>query len=191
MKKPAINHHKAHKSPQWRASVQSARGGVPLPGFCHGPAAGGAGGAGHGGTASGKRRSVRRAFPSLGESLNWTLRRYVRASSLRVWLRRQVREAGGAPVPAGRDGPLRAVGGRAGTAGETCSPAPGERPDGVSLCRDHALRYRIHRNRQMEHLTQVAASLRGGVRRGAAITPRERAAARDLASTTLSDKSCV
>jgi hypothetical protein len=188
MNKSALNHHKAHKPLQWRTGAWSPRAGAPLPGFRHRPAAGGAG---HGGGTSAERRSQGRAFPPRRESLNWTLRRYVRASSLRVWLRRQAPGAGGAPVPAGRDGPLRTASRRAGTAREARCPAPGERLYGVSLSRDRLLRYRIHRNRQMEHLTQVAASVRGGVRRGAAITPRECAAAQDLVLTTLSDKMYV
>ena len=186
--KPAVNHHKTQKPPQWRTGVRPPRVGVPLPEHRHGPAAGGGGRAC---AASGKSRPRCHVSLSRGKSLNWTLRRYVRSSSLRVWLRRQTPEAGGAPVPAGRGDPLR-VAGRADRDGQgNRSPAPAERPLGVSLSRDRLLRYGIHRNRQMEHLTQVAASLRGGVRRGAAITARERAAARDPALTTLSDKSRV
>jgi hypothetical protein len=188
MNKAALNHHKAHKPLQWRTGAWSPRAGAPLPGFRHRPAAGGAG---HGGGTSAERRSQGRAFPPRRESLNWTLRRYVRASSLRVWLRRQPPEAGGAPVPAGRGGLLRAVALRTGTAGKAGSPVPAERVNGVSLPEGHALRYRIHRNRQMEHLTQVAVSLRGGVRRGAAITARERAVAWDLVLTTLSSRTSV
>jgi hypothetical protein len=188
MNKATLNHHKAHKPLQWRTGAWSPRAGATLPGFRHRPAAGGVG---HGGDASAERRSRDRAFPPRRESLNWTLRRYVRASSLRVWLRRQAPEAGGAPVPAGRGGLLRAVALRTGTAGKTGSPVPVERVNGGSLSMDHALRYRVHRNRQMEHLTQVAASLRGGVRRGAAITTRERSVAWDLVLTTLSNKTSV
>jgi hypothetical protein len=188
MNKAAVNHHKEHKPPQYRAGVRSRRAGAPRPGLRHGPAAGGAC---HGGGRSGECRPRGRAFPSMRESLNWTLRRYVRALSLRVWLRRQASGAGGTPVPAGRYGLLPAAAGRAGTAGETGSPASVERVNGVSLSLDHALRYRIHRNRQMEHLTQVAASLRGGVRRGAAITPREGTVAWNLVLTTLSNKAYV
>jgi hypothetical protein len=184
----AVNHHKAHKPLQCRAGTRWRRAGAPLPGFRHGPAAGGAG---HGDGGSAERRSPGCAFPSVRESLNWTLRRYVRALSLRVWLRRQAPGTGGTPVPAGRDSLLRAAARRAGAAGESGSKAPVEGTRGVSLSLAHSLRYRIHRNRQMEHLTQVAGSLRGGVRRGAAITPRERAAHWDLVLTTLSNKMTV
>jgi hypothetical protein len=188
MNKAAVNHHKVHKPLQCRASARWRWAGAPLPRPGRGPAANSAG---HGDAWSGERRSRGRAFPSMRESLNWTLRRYVRALSLRVWLRRQAPGTGGTPVPAGRDSLLRAAPRRAGTAAESGSPAPVERVNGVSLSLDHALRYRIHRNRQMEHLTQVAGSLRGGVRRGAAITPRERAAALDLVLTTLSNRTSV
>jgi hypothetical protein len=188
MKKAATNHHKPHKPRQWRTDARSPRPGGPTSAFRHGLAACVAR---HGGGAAGKRRGRWRAFPPLRESLNWTLRRYVRALSLRVWLRRQAPGTGGTPVPAGRDSLLRAAPRRAGTAAESGSPAPVERVNGVSLSLDHALRYRIHRHRQMEHLTQVAGSLRGGVRRGAAITPRERAAALDLVLTTLSNRTSV
>jgi hypothetical protein len=188
MNKVELNHHKAHMPLQCRAGMRSRRVGAPLPGSNDGPAAGGVG---HGGGRSGECRSRGRAFPSAREYLNWTLRRYVRALSLRVWLRRQAPGTGGTPVPAGRDSLSRAVARRAGAAGEAGSPAPAERVSGVSLSLDHALRYRIHRNRQMEHLTQVAVSLRGGVRRGAAITARERAAVGDLVLTTLSSKTDV
>jgi hypothetical protein len=184
MDKAAVNHHKSHKPRQWQTGARSPRAGVPSSGARHGPAARVVGAPG-----AGRPRGCN--FPHVRESLNWTLRRYVRALSLRVSLRRQAPGTGGTPVPAGRDRLRRAAGQRAGAAGEAGSPLPAERVIGVSLSTDHALRYRIHRNRQMEHFTQVAASLRGGVRRGAAITPREHAAPQDLLSTTLSYKTCV
>ena len=188
MNKAVVNHHKEHKPPQYRVGARPRRAGAPRPVLRRGRAAGGAR---HGDGGCGERRPRGCAFPSMRESLNWTLRRYVRALSLRVSLRRQAPGTDGIPVPAGGHGLRWAAARRARTAGETGAPAPVERANGVSLSLDHALRYRIHRNRQMEHLTQVAASLRGGVRRGAAITPRERAVAWDLVLTTLSNKTCV
>jgi len=170
MNKPAVNHRRAHKALQ-RHGASRPRAGVPLPAPV-GPAAGG------------------RGLPPR-YALNWSLRRYVLAWSLRVWLRRQAFRAAGAFGPAGRGGPLCVPGRRAGTAGDSRSLTSGERAIGVSLPFRHALRYRIHRNRQMEHLTQVAVSLRGGVRRGSAITPRERLDGWDLALATLSNKACV
>jgi hypothetical protein len=183
MKKPAVNPHKAHKSLQWRIGAWWPR--VPLPGSRRGAAAG------HCRCAHGKRRPRGRVPLSLRGSLNWSLRRYVRASSLRVWLRRHAPEAGAASVPSGRIGLLRPARLRAGTAGQTRSPASVKRANGVSRPSAHALRYRTHRNRQMEHFTQVAASLRGGVRRGTAITTRERADVGDLVLTTFSSRVCV
>ena len=167
MNKPAVNHRRAHKAPQRRDGARRPHVGVPLP------------------------APFGRLLLPPRWSLNWSLRRYVRAWSLRVWLRRQASQAAGASGPANRDGPLRAPGRRAGTAGEARSLASGERANGVSRTFRRALRYRIHRNRQMEHLTQVAVSLRGGVRRGLAITPRERTDGGDLLLTTLSNKACV
>jgi hypothetical protein len=188
MKKPAANHHKAHKSPKWRTGDWLPGAGVPLPEFRCRPDAGGAGNAG---AAPGEGPSRCRVPPVQGKSLNWTLRRYVRTSSLRVWLRRHAPETGGATVPADRNGALRAAVRRTETARDVCSSAPGDPPPGVSLSRDHLLRYRIPGNRQMELLTQVAESLRGGVRRGAAITPRECAGALDLGLATLGNRTCV
>jgi hypothetical protein len=188
MKKPAANHHKTHKSPKWRTGGWLPGVGVPPPEFRCRPDVSGAV---DGGAAPGEGRSRCCVRFSPGMSLNWTLRRYVRASSLRVWLRRHTPETGGATVPADRNGALRVAVRRTETAANVRSPALGAPPHGVSLSSDDLLRYRIHRNRQMEHLTQVAKSLRGGVRRGAAITPRECAGALDLVLATLGSRTCV
>jgi hypothetical protein len=185
MKKTAVNPHKAHKSLQWRIGAWWPRATVPLPGSRRGAAAG------HCRGAYAKRRPRGQAPLSLRGSLNWSLRRYVRASSPRVWLRRHAPEAGAASVPSGRIGLPRAAGLRVGMAGQARSPASDKRANGVSRPSAHALRYRTYRNRQMEHLTQVAASLRGGVRRGTVITTRERADVRDLGLTTFSSRVCV
>lgn len=188
MKKPAVSHHGAHESPLGRVGAGWPRVGVPLSAplrLATGSTGGQAGGM------PGKRSPLDRVGCRLSTALNWSLRRYVLASSLSVWLRRQPPEAAGASGPANRGGPRCAPGRRTGAAREAGSLASGERVNGVSRPAAHALRYRIHRNRQMEHLTQVAASLRGGVRRGSAITPREHAGARDLLLTTLSSKTCV
>lgn len=185
MKKPAANHHKTHKSPKWRTGDRLPRVGVPLPELC---CRADLSGTGDGGAAPGKDRTRCRVPLARAKYLNWTLRRYVRASSLRVWLRRHASETGGATVPADRNGALRVAVRRTAAAGDVRSPARDDPPHGVSLSRDHLLRYRIHRNRQMGHLTQVAESVRGGVRRGSAITPRECTGAPDLLLTTLSNK---
>jgi hypothetical protein len=188
MKKPAANHHKTHKSPKWRTGGRRPCAGVPLPEFrCRAASSG----TGPGGGAAGKGRTRCRVPPARGKSLNWTLRRSVRASSPRVWLRRHAPETGGATVPADRNGALRVAGRRTAAAGDVRSSARGDPPHGVSLSWDHLLRYRIHRNRQMGHLTQVAESVRGGVRRGSAITPRECTDALDLVLTTLCSRTRV
>ena len=186
MKKPAANQHKTHKSSKWRTGDWLGAG-VPLPECRCRPGAG----AGKVGAAPGEGPSRCRLPSAQGKSLNWTLQRYVRTSSLRVWLRRHAPETGGATVAADRNGALRAAVRRTETARDVRSSAPGDPPHGVSLSRNYLLRYRIPRNRQMEHLTQVAGSLRGGVRRGAAITPRESDVTRDLVSTTLGNATCV
>lgn len=180
MEKQAVDHHKAHKSPQWRLGASWPRVGILSSAFRRGRV----GTLGPGGDAPGKCWLRAPDFPSLRESLNWSLRRYVLASSLRVWLRRQVPEAGG-------DGLFRVASRWTGTAKGTRSPGPAERANGVSLSSERVLRYRTYRNRQMEHLTQLAASLRGGVRRGTAITPRERTEVQDRVLTTLGDNSSV
>lgn len=185
MKKPAANHHKPHKSPKWRTGDRLRGAGAPLPEFrCRART----GGAVNGGTAPWEGRSRCRVPLVQGKSLNWTLRRYVRSSSLRVWLRRHAPETGGATAPADRNGVLRVAVRRTETAGDVRSSPRVGPPHGVSLSRNHLLRYRIHGNRQMGHLTQVAESVRGGVRCGAAITPRECGGPLDLVLTTLSNK---
>ena len=106
MNKAAVNHHKAHKPRQWPTGARSPRVGVPSSGVRHGPAARVAGARG-----VGRPRGCN--FPHVRESLNWTLRRYVRASSLRVSLRRQ--------APRDR---------RHARAGRPEPPPPGRRPAG-------------------------------------------------------------
>jgi hypothetical protein len=60
---------------------------------------------------------------------------------------------------------------------------------GVSRPTGSALQCRASRNRQMEHLVQVAVSVRGGVRRGSGITLRESTRAGGLILATLSSES--
>ena len=180
MKKLIVNHHKAHRSRQWRTAA-------PVPGIPSRP---------------GRRRylpagrcvraeSAGTGFPSPGESLNWSLRRYVRASSLRVWLKRQVPEADGVLVPVGRHGLTRAAVRRARRPGKSAAGTGRTARRRAAVHGDRAQRYRIDRNGQMEHFAKVAAVLQGTVRRDAAITPRECAAAADLATATLGNEACV
>lgn len=187
MKKPAVNHHKEHKSPQWRSEARAPELRYRAE-FCSAPPRATRAPAPRSRRGAGARRRV-----SLlrGKSLNWTLRRYVRASSLRVWLRRHAPEAGGAPVPVGGNGSFRVAGRPAETAREARSPAPGGRLGRVAVQAASAAVPGPRGNRQMEHLTQVAVGLRGGIRRGAVITPREHATAQDLVLTTLSNRTCV
>jgi hypothetical protein len=109
-----------------------------------------------------------------GESLNWSLRRYVRGWSLRVWLRRR------ALVMARATRPARAIvagerpHGAVATAG--CPAVTGQRAN------------RLYRNGQMEHSAQVATGRRGGGRCGPAVRPTARDGARDLLMTTLGSK---
>jgi hypothetical protein len=204
MKKRVLNRHKAHKSPQWLVGALMSCALVQLRDSCHGPGAG-------------RHRSRCRVLAAPGKSLNWGLRRYVLPSSLRVWLMRQEAAAGGSSVPPGRPSVgQHGVGhhsiGRHGVGQHGASRpslnrrspsassagGPGRsarfvdryRASGAAARRDARIRrcgYCTHRNRQMEHLTQVAAGFRGGFLRGAAITPREWIVGRDLVLTTLSD----
>jgi hypothetical protein len=91
---------------------------------------------------------------------------------------------------AGREGRARVGGCPAGAAGE---PARGRRRQGGAGSRPTGLGHpgRGQQNGQIEHFSRVAARLRKGVRRGAAITPREHADVRDLVLTTLSSEPCV
>ena len=189
MDKVEVSHHKAHQSPRCRTDAPS---GTRLRRRQCGPGLAGpratdtvtAGMVAGGAERTGEPHSRGRSFPCLGESLNWTLRRYVPALSLRVWLMRQAPETSRTVAETGRDGLPRVAAARAGTVGETGSRVPVAWAHGVSLSPERTLRYGIHRNRQMEHFAQVAISLRGGVRRSASITRRERTAAPDLASAT-------
>jgi len=180
MKKSAVIHQKAHMGPRWRGTWPSSagiqpsclrRGGTVQEGAC-GPSAG--------------------PRPHLLQGpLNWSLRRYVRPSTLSVWLRRRASETGHATAPRGRCGRSRAFERPAGTAGHIRLRPPRERSGGVSLTRRRALRYRASGNRQMEHSVKAVVSLRGGVRRRSAITVRERAYAGTAVLTTLGNKTSV
>ena len=181
MKKSAVIHQKAHMPPQWHGAWWAAVG-VALPRPRHGGAVPE--------RAGGPQADRWRPLSSEG-SLNWTLRRYVPDSSLRVWLMRRVSGIGGATAPGGRGGPSRAPRWPAGAAGCIRPVLIRERPNGVSRTSGRAPGYRASKNRQMEHLVQAMVSLRGGVRRDSAITPRERADPEDLVLTTLSNKAYV
>ena len=109
-----------------------------------------------------------------------------------------IAEAGSGPAAAGawtvraagRAGRARVASGRAGAVG---APFPGLRWRGRAGSRtaSRGHRRRGQRNGQIEHFSQVAKGLRNSMRRGAAITPRERADVRDLRLTTLGNRPCV
>ena len=181
MNKSAVKHHKAHRSPQWRG-CRWAIADVPPPDPRHGAAAP---------EAPGARWPRRRFRLSPPGSLNWSLRRYVPASSLRVWLMRRATGTGRADGMTGRHGSPAPAGGEPGRARTRPPGSSSERADGGSRPPGSTRRYRPSENRQMAHLVQVAAGLRGGVRRGSAITAREGADRDDLILTTLSSSSCV
>jgi hypothetical protein len=109
-----------------------------------------------------------------------------------------VAEAAGGPATAGawtaraigRDGRPRVGGGRAGTVGAP-SRRLRRRGGGESRPTGHRHPRRGQRNGQIEHFSQIATGLRRGIRRGAAITTRERANGQDLRLTTLSSEPCV
>jgi hypothetical protein len=180
MRNPAVNYRKAIMPPRAGRIVRPPRAGRPLgvPRRRRDAAARAVG-------APAPGWPHRFASRSLSESLNWYLCRYVRAFAADVWLMRRVPGTGGT---ADRAGARRAGGGPS-------VAAPGEhlarpKPGAASGSRttDHAPRYRLYRNGQMEHCTQVAAGLRGDVRGGSAIAGRECATPQDLRLTTLGSK---
>jgi len=181
MKKSAVIHQKAHMPPQWHGAWWATVG-IALPPLPRGGAV-----PGH---AGGLRADRWLALSSEG-SLNWSLRRYVPDSSLRVWLRRRVSGIGDATAPGGQGGSPHAPGWPTRAAGYVRPLSFRERANGVSPTSGRAPGYRASRNRQMEHLVQAVVGLRGGVRRDSAITPRERANPEDLLSTTLRNKTYV
>jgi hypothetical protein len=181
MRQPAVNHGKAQTPRQWRCWA-------PRP--CTG---------GRDRAARGAHRPRGPVCRLAGRSLNWSLRRYVRASSLRVWLRRRQAETRCAPCPAatraptaragavGRDG-LRRAGRHPGPAGQG---RPGGPPDGRTRPSGTRRRHPKYRNGQMEHFTQAAMVRRGRARPGPAGSSAEREGARDLGLATLRDRATM
>ena len=107
-----------------------------------------------------------------------------------------VAEASGSPATPGAGSAPGA--GPAGRAAGHCRPGAASAPSrrlrprgGRSRATGDGYPRRGQQNGQMEHFSKVGASPRKGVRRGAAITPRERADARDLRLTTLGSEPCV
>ena len=178
MRKPVVNHHKAHMSLRGQPSAQMAACGRPrsprVP--C-------------GAVPSAERPG---AWPAAGLAFA-----AVRPGFFTACIVEAVAEAGAGPAAPG----ARTVVG----AGRAARPWGGRRPGAASES-SRRLRQRggsgsratgegyprqEQRNGQIEHFPPVAARLRKGVRRGAAITPRERADVVDLLLTTLSSEPCV
>jgi hypothetical protein len=116
-----------------------------------------------------------------GNALNRSLRRYVLASSLRVWWIRHGLEApdgtgqGSGVRPRGRcRGVVRPAGRRA---SGSCSGAGVRAGNRLS-------RYQPYRNGQIVHSAQAAVGVRGGVRCGANVMPPEPGDALDLVLAT-------
>jgi hypothetical protein len=111
MENSTDNHQKVHTPPRWCASRRTQT--------CW-----------RYGRRPGAAPSCRAEYPLTREPLNWSLRRYVRASSLRVWLMRRTTGSGCANASADRHGtagsPL-AGGGPGRPGGETSAPRAGRR----------------------------------------------------------------
>jgi hypothetical protein len=175
MRKPVVNHHKAHMSLRKRPSAQVA--------------------------ARGRQRSPRAPRTAAawveppaagpGDGLAFAA---VRPGFFAPCIVEAVAEAGARPA---------APGARTGT-GRTDRPLGGRRPGaasessrrlrrrgGGSRATGEGYPHRGHQNGQREHFSQVVARLREGAMHSAFITPRERADARDLLLTTLSSEPCV
>ena len=178
MRKPVVNHHKAHMS---------------LRGMPSAPVGG-----------CGRRRSprVRRAAVACAERpAAWPATGLafaaVRPGFFAACIVEAVAEAGADPAaPGARTVPGA---GRAGRPRGACRPGAAsessrrlrQRGGNGSRATGEGYPRQGQRNGQMEHFSPVVARLRKGVRRGAAITPRERADALDLLLTTLSSEPCV
>jgi len=192
MKKPAVNHHKAHMSLGGLVGQAAARGRHVSPRV--------PGDAAAGRPACLQVRAAGLAFAAVRP-----------AFFAPCMVEAAVAEPGGTPTAvaaavasagpaAGWDGRLRAGCRHPGAAGDVVrrrrrqggrrqggrrQGGGGSRPTGRGCSR------RRQQNGQIEHFSQVAKGLRKGMRRGAAITPRERAVVRDLRLTTLGNGSCV
>ena len=173
-----MNHHKAHMPLRRRPSAPVAACGCPR-----------------------MRRVPRRAVPCAERPAAWSAAGLafaaVRPGFFAACIVEAVAEAGAGPAaPAARAVPGagrvdRAAGhGRPDAASES-SQRLRQRGGSGSRATGDGYPRQGWRNGQIEHFSPVAARLRKGVRRGAAITPRERADALDLLLTTLSSEPCV
>lgn len=189
MKRSAANHHKSHNSLR-RPGGRRPGAVAPAPGFLCGAVVGWAGAPGvaalappgAGGLAELVFAAVRPAFVaacmvSAAGNQGGLRERAGRRERPRARCRAAGREdswnAFAANTGAGAGGLSRT--------GSGALPHRGKEPWQGKPCQGN----RVNRNRQMEHMVQVAASLRGGVRRGSAIAPREQADGVSLVLTTL------
>jgi hypothetical protein len=175
MKKPAVNHHKAHMS-LCGLVAQAAAGGRHVWPRVPGETAADR-------SACLRVRAARPAFAAVRP-----------AFFAACMVEAAVAEAGGGPAAAtsadGPDGRPRGCCLPAGAAGE-CARPHRKRCSGGPRLASRGCRRRRQLNGQIEHFSQVGARLRGGAVRGAAITRRERTDAWDLVLTTLSSEPCV
>jgi len=174
MENPTINHHKAHKSEQWRRARCASAVLAPRPRRQHSAAA------------PLPPRVPELVFAQVHPGFVATC--MVEATGSRVELRERV----GPPARPGVRLRAAGQGGRIGTVAGAPPVGNGASRRGeskwLSPCgRRPGHRSRTRRNGHTAHLAQVAASLRGGVRRGSAITARERADASGPILTTLGD----
>jgi hypothetical protein len=172
MRKPVVNHHKAHMSHCLRLNGPAAPSGRQR--SPRGPRTAAA--------ASAKRPGACLAFAGVSPGF------------FAACIVEAVAGAGGCPATPGavaaasRAG--RPLGGaRAGAAREPCRWL--RRCGRGSRATGHGHPCQDQQNGQIDHFSRAATRLRKGVRRGAAITPRERTDVRDLLLTTLSSESCV
>jgi hypothetical protein len=173
MRKPEVNHHKAHMSLRGRPST-------PV-GACE---------------RQRSRRVPRTAVAGAERPAVGLAFAAVRPGFFAACIVEAVAEAGGRPAtPAAGSAPGA---GRAGRAAGHCRPGPVSEPSrrrrprgGGSRAAGDGYPRQGQRNGQIGHFSKIAATPRKGVGRGAAITPRERADAWDLVLTTLSSEPCV
>jgi hypothetical protein len=177
MRKPVVIHHKAHMSLRGRPSAPAAAcGRQPSRRVPRAAVAG---------------TECPAAWPAA-----WLAFAAVRPGFFAACIVKAVAGAGGGQATPG-PGPAPGSG-RAGRPGGYCRPGADSepsrrlrRPGGGSRATGDGYPRQGQRNGQIPHFSRIAARLRKGVRRGAAITPRERADAWDLVLTTLSSEPCV
>ena len=183
MRNPAVNDAKANTPP-----AAGRTGGPPCAGRRSRVPWRRSGSAGCGAVALSPGQSRRLPRLPVCGPLNWSLRGYVQASSLDVWLLRRVPVTSGAACRSAVRGP---GGPRPFAAADGHAAGARQRTGGGSRCLGHPPWQRVYRNGQMEHSAQVTVGLRGDVRGRAAIAGRERAHALDLGSATLGSKTCI